>query len=279
MNNTIYPSIWFDSNAKEAAELYITVFNNSKILNDSPMVVNCELSEQKFMFINGGPMFRPNPSISFFVVFETLEEIENANRILGDGGKVLMPLDKYEWSERYVWLEDKFGVNWQLSYGKLNEVGQVFSPTLMFTGEQHPKAEEAINFYTKVFPNSSIAGILRYSENDEDIEGTVKHAMYKLNNYVFMAMDSSYPHKFSFSEGISFVVECNSQEEIDYYWEKLTEGGSESMCGWLKDKYGLSWQIIPSVLGELMADAERAPRVINAFMQMKKFDIQKILDA
>ena len=137
MSNSIYPCLWFDGQAKAAAEFYCSVFKNSKILVDTPMVVNFELNGKKFMGLNGGP-------------------------------------------------------------------------------------------------------------------------------------------KFKFTESVSFVVDCETQEEIDYYWSKLTEGGQESMCGWLKDKFGLSWQIVPTILGKLMSDPERAPRVMQAFMQMKKFDIEKL---
>ena len=137
MSNSIYPCLWFDGQAKEAAEFYCSVFKNAKILSDTPMVVTFELNGKKFMGLNGGP-------------------------------------------------------------------------------------------------------------------------------------------KFKFTEAVSFVVECETQEEIDNYWSRLTEGGQESMCGWLKDKFGLSWQIVPSILSKLMSDPERAPRVMQAFMQMKKFDIEKL---
>ena len=94
-----------------------------------------------------------------------------------------------------------------------------------------------------------------------------------------MAMDSFMQHDFNFNEGVSLVVECENQAQIDHFWSKLTEGGEESMCGWLKDKYGVSWQIVPSILGKLMSDPERSQRVIAAFMKMKKFDIETLMNA
>lgn len=279
MKNKIYPCIWFDNQAKEAAEFYCSVFSNTVITAENHFVVTFESAGQRFMCLNGGPMFKPDSSTSFFVVFETIEEIDSAYKMLSENGTILMPLDKYDWSDKYVWLADKYGVNWQLSYGKMTDVGQKFSPTLMFTGTQHGRAEEALNFYTSVFPSSSVTGIMRYSADDHDIEGTVKHAQIRLNDYVFMVMDSSYDHNVQFSEGLSFVVECDTQEEIDYYWEKLTEGGNESMCGWLKDKLGVSWQIIPSILHDLMSDPSKMQRVSEAFMKMRKFDLAEILQA
>lgn len=280
MIQPIYPCLWFDGQAKAAAEFYCSVFSNSKITTDTDLVVGFELNVQKFMGLNGGPKFKINPSISFYVVCETEEEVNAAWEKLLEGGSVLMELDKYNWSERYGWVQDRFGVNWQLSYGKLKDVGQKFTPTLMFVGKQHGRAEEAINFYTSVFDNSSTVGVLRYTAEDNDVAGTIKHAQFKLNGNVFMAMDSGHDHQFQFNEGISLVVNCETQQEIDYYWNKLTsEGGQESMCGWLKDKFGVSWQIVPAILGKLMSDPLKAPRVVEAFMKMKKFDIEKLVNA
>jgi predicted 3-demethylubiquinone-9 3-methyltransferase (glyoxalase superfamily) len=279
MTNQIYPCLWFDGQAKAAADLYCTVFKNSKITTDTPMVVNFELDGQKFMGLNGGPQYKVNPSISFFVVCETEDETNQAWEKLSEGGSVLMALDKYDWSERYGWVQDRFGVSWQLSFGKLEDVGQKITPTLMFTGQQHGKGEQAIKFYTSVFDNSGITGILKYGTAENDVEGTVKHAQFNLNKYVVMAMDSSAQHGFSFNEAISFVVSCETQKEIDHYWDKLTKGGGEGQCGWLKDRFGVSWQIVPTILGKLMGDPQRSQRVIQAFMQMKKLDIDKLINA
>jgi len=242
-------------------------------------VVTFESAGQKFMLLNGGPHFKLNPSISFFVVFEAIEEVDKTWEKLLNGGSVLMPLDKYEWSEKYGWVQDKFGVNWQLSAGKLEDVGQKFTPSLLFTNAMAGKAEQAVQFYTSVFANSSVRGILKYTADDQDIEGNVKHAQFSLGNQVFMAMDSSWPHEFSFNEAISLVVECETQQEIDYYWGKLSAVPEAEQCGWLKDQFGVSWQIVPVILGELMSDLSRSERVINAFMQMKKFDIEKLKNA
>ena len=278
MKNNIYPCLWFDGQAKAAAELYGKVFGNSRILDENPMVVTIEIYGQKFMLLNGGPMYQPNPSISFMVICETRQEVDEAWNKLIDGGSVMMPLDSYPWSERYGWVQDRFGISWQLYQGKMEEVGQKFSPTLMFTHEQFGKAEQAIQFYTSLFPNSSVTGILKYSAEDDDIEGMVKHSQFNLDGNVFMAMDSSFDHPFKFSEGISIAVDCDTQEEIDHYWFKMTaDGGEESMCGWLKDKFGVSWQIVPAILPKLMADPDKSEKVVQAFLKMRKFDITTLL--
>lgn len=278
MNNPIYPCLWFDGQAKAAADFYSNVFGDSVITSESTMVVTFELSGQKFMGLNGGPQFKPTAAISFMVTIENEEELEGVWNQLIDGGFVFMPLDKYDWSEKYGWVQDKFGISWQLIFGKLSDVhGQKFVPTLMFCGESQGKAEEAIHFYLSSFKSSSLEGILKYDSGE--MKGQVNHAQFKLNSIVFAAMDSGVPQPFTFTEGISLVVDCDTQEEIDHYWEKLTDGGEESMCGWLKDRFGVSWQVVPTVLGDLMSDPSQAEKVMQAFLKMKKFDIEILKQA
>ncbi|HLO81285.1 MAG TPA: VOC family protein [Chitinophagaceae bacterium] len=278
MINKIYPCLWFDGNAEAAARYYCSVFRNSEIVDINPIVATFKSAGQRFMCLNGGPMFTKNPSISFYVVCETEEEADSYWNALTEGGKVLMPLDKYDWSEKYGWVQDKFGVSWQLALGKMEAVGQKFTPVLMFTGDQSGNAGKAIETYTSIFPGSSVVGVMKYPPGQKD-EGLVMHAQFKLEGQVFMCMDSSLPHGFGFNEAISLVIECEDQAEIDRYWEKLTAGGEESMCGWLKDRYGVSWQVVPKILGQLMSNPERAGRVMQAFMKMKKFNIQQLMDA
>ena len=279
MTNLIYPCLWFNGNAREAAEFYCSAFKNSAIKSDNHTVVIVEFAGQKFMCLNGGPEFTINPSVSFYVACETEAETDRLWKVLLEDGSVLMPLDKYDWSRKYGWLQDRFGVNWQLAFGSISEIGQKFTPVLMFTGKQNGRAEEAIHFYTSIFQESAINGIMRYPKGGNDVEGAIQHAQFSLNKQLFMAMDSSLPHEYGFNEAISFVVDCENQEEIDYYWEKFTEGGEEVQCGWLKDKFGVSWQIVPTILNELMSDPSRSERVINAFLKMKKFEIDKLLNA
>jgi predicted 3-demethylubiquinone-9 3-methyltransferase (glyoxalase superfamily) len=231
------------------------------------------------MCINGGPEYTINPSISFYVIINSENEINKTWKALSEDGLVLMPFDKYPWSKKYGWVQDRFGASWQLSIGNPEEVGQKFSPLLMFTGNQNGRAEEAIRFYTSVFSDSGIKGIARYEKGENDVEGNIKHAQFNLGKNIFMAMESSLPHQFSFNEAVSFLVDCENQKEIDYYWDKLTEGGEEVRCGWLKDKFGVSWQIVPTILSELMSDPSRSERVVKAFLQMKKFEIDKLVNA
>jgi predicted 3-demethylubiquinone-9 3-methyltransferase (glyoxalase superfamily) len=279
MKNKITPCIWFDGDAQEAAELYCTAFENSKIVSANPMVVVFELGGDSFSGLNGGPMFAPNASVSFFARLDARADVDRAAEILADGGEFMMPLGSYPWSERYAWVQDRFGVSWQLFLGT-DGLSQRFSPTLMFTGANAGRAEEAINFYTAVFDSSKVISLSRYVDGEPDTKGSIKHGIFMLGDNVFRAMDSSMGSGFPFSEGISLVVHCHNQNEIDHYWENLTaEGGVESQCGWLKDKFGVSWQIVPTILAELVSDPEKAPRVVEAFMGMGKFDIERLREA
>jgi len=279
MNNHIFPCLWFDGKAKEAAEFYCTVFKNSKVTVDTPMVVQFEIEGKKLMGLNGGPVFTINPSISMFVTCETNEEIERIYNKLFEGGSALMPLDKYPWSEKYAWVADKFGMTWQLMLGTLPEGAQKIITSFLFVGEQCGKAYDAIKHYTSIFPNSEIYHAETYKAGEEQPEGNLKFGHFSLDNEMFAAMDGTGNHNFKFNEGVSIMVECDTQNEIDMYWAKLTEGGAESQCGWLKDKFGVSWQIVPKVLGSLMQDPAKAQRVMAEVMKMKKLDLQKMVDA
>lgn len=278
MNNK-YPCLWFNGNAKEAAEFYCSVFKNSSVKTTTPMVVIFELAGKQFMGLNGGPMFTFNPSISFFVKCGSLEETNDTWKKLEEGGKALMPIDKYPWSERYGWIQDKFGLTWQLMVHDKENDGQSITPSMLFTGDNFGKAEEAIQRYSTIFENSSITRIEHYPEEDANA-GKVMYSEFKLGDYDIIAMDGHGDHKYSFNEAVSLVVNCNTQEEIDFFWNSLTaDGGKESMCGWLKDKFGVSWQIVPAVLGKLMTDPAKAPKVMEAFMKMKKFIIADLENA
>ena len=191
-----------------------------------------------------------------------------------------MPLSKYDWSEYYGFLQDKFGIAWQLFKGKYKDVNQKIVPCLLFTDNRFGKANEAVQFYTSVFTNSEMNGILFYDEKEMPQKEIVKHAQFVLEGNVYMAMDGAGEHNYAFNEAISFVINCDTQEQIDYYWNSLTkDGGEESNCGWCKDKFGVSWQVVPSILEKLMNQPEKAPRVVEAFMKMKKFDIAALQNA
>jgi len=244
----------------------------------SVMTVSFEVEGQQFIALNGGPVFNFTPAISFFVTCEKEEVDDLWEKLSKEAKAIMMPFDKYPFSEKYGWLEDKYGVSWQLTIGSR---AQKIAPCLMFVQKQAGKAEEAMHFYISLFPNSEITMISRYTKGDRDVEGTINHAEFTMAGQEFMCMDSSLEHMFGFNEAISLLVNCKTQDEIDYLWRKLTDGGEESQCGWLKDKYGLSWQITSDIISQMMldADTERSERVMEALLPMKKIDIKTLKQA
>ena len=289
----ITPFLWFNDNAIEATNFYLSVFPNSKTLSingyeretpPSPNVsgsvryTTFELEGQVFNALNGGPYFKITPAISFFVNCETDEEIDSLWEKLSEGGTALMGLDQYPFSEKFGWIQDKFGVSWQLNLAKRI---QKITPFMMFFGDQHGKAEEAMKFYTSLFNNSHIGEIERFGSGEIGVEGTVKLAAFYLEGQEFLTNDSNFPHQFTFTEGLSFFVNCETQEEVDELWGKLSVGGTIQQCGWLKDQFGVSWQIIPVLLGELLNDPDpvKSKRVMEAMLQMKKIDSEKLKKA
>ena len=301
----IIPHLWFDKEAKEAAEFYTSIFPHSKITNttvlsDTPSgdadVVSFVLWNQQFMSISAGPLFKFNPSVSFMVNFDPLlfgssstrdkdarEKIDEVWNKLAEGGQVLMAIDKYPFSERYGWVQDKYGLSWQLILTRPEgEPRPAIIPSLMFVGSKCGKAEEAINFYCSVFKNSKKGAMARYGKDQApDKEGTIMFADFMLEETWFVAMDSAHEHKFDFNEAISIMVQCANQDEIDHYWKKLSAVPESEQCGWLKDKYGLSWQITSAEMEEMLTRGtrEQIDRVTQAFMPMKKLDIAKIKEA
>lgn len=290
----IHPHLWFDKEAVEAAEFYVNVFPNSKItqksiIKDTPSgdcdIVNFQIMDHDFMAISAGPYFKINPSISFFVNFDPSHDKNAKKNIdiiwkkLSEGGKVLMPLDKYPWSERYGWIQDKYGVSWQVIL--TNPEGEdrpLIIPSLLFVGDNYGKAEEAVRFYLSVFKNSKLGNMIHYGPGQEpNKEGTVMFSDFMLENNWFAAMDGGGKHDFKFNEAISFMVSCKDQKEIDYYWNKLSAVPESEQCGWLKDKFGVSWQIVPQEMDELMKKSPE--KVTQAFLKMKKFDIETLRKA
>lgn len=285
MNNDIFPCLWYDGDAKESAEFYCKVFDG-KITADTPVVMNIDIFGQKLMLLNGGPQFKKNPSVSFMVICSTGEEVQQYWDQLMEGGIALMPLDAYSWSSKYGWVQDRYGVTWQIFLGD-KPTGQKIIPTLMFIHQNNGKAMEAMELYTQTFPHSNIGNVLRYGDGGEghpipEPAENVQHAHFILDGYSFFCMDNSYDHQFDFNEGISMVVMTDDQEQTDHLWNTLTsDGGRESMCGWLKDRYGMSWQIVPKKLIRLMSDPdqEKAQKVVQAMMKMQKIIIQDLEEA
>lgn len=280
--------LWFDTQAREAGEFYTSVFGNSRVksvnkLHNTPSgdvdIVVIDLAGHEFTLISAGPLFKFNPSISFLVTCATKEEVDTLWAALSDGGTALMELGAYPFSERYGWLQDRYGLSWQIILGA---VAQKITPVLMFTGKQAGNAEAAIRFYASVFHDSKVGDIMRYGAGEApDAEGTVKFARFQLEGQGFAAMDSAHPHGFAFNEAVSLMVNCETQEEIDYYWERLSADPRSEQCGWLKDKYGLSWQVTSTEMEAMLTHGtpQQITRVTEAFLKMKKFDLATLRKA
>jgi predicted 3-demethylubiquinone-9 3-methyltransferase (glyoxalase superfamily) len=277
MRKQLYPCIWFDGKALAAAEWYCKVFANSKVNTNNGMVVDFELCGRRIIGLNGGPKFQVNPSISFFIKHADKNRIQAIWDQLSAGGKIRMDLQAYPWSAYYGWVQDIYGVSWQLMLEPAAVGDEIFLPSLLFANNVLGKAEEAVDFYVSIFEGSAKTLTVHYPA-DNPHAGKLMYGEYTLGTTPFIAMDGPGSHDFVFNEGVSFVVNCDSQAEIDFYWNcLLANGGEESMCGWLKDRYGVSWQIVPSQLPQLMNDPHKREKVIDAFRQMRKFDLNYLL--
>jgi predicted 3-demethylubiquinone-9 3-methyltransferase (glyoxalase superfamily) len=297
MTQKITPNLWFNGNAQEAVEFYVSAFPDSKIvatlnypnsaeegladfqldMAGKVLTVDFQLGTQRFTAINAGPEFAFNPSVSFMLNFDPSKDEQAREHLdelwskLIEGGEVLMPLDEYPYSKRYGWVKDKYGLTWQLTLtDPAGEPRPFIIPSLMFGEKVVNKAEEAITFYTSVFTDAKQGIMARYAEDTGPAKkGSLMFADFMLAGQWFAAMDSGVKQDFTFNESVSFVVLCKDQAEIDYFWEKLSTVPESEQCGWCKDKYGVSWQIVPESMEELI----KKPGAFAKMMQMKKIVI------
>jgi predicted 3-demethylubiquinone-9 3-methyltransferase (glyoxalase superfamily) len=291
MTQKIVPYLWFNDSAALAARLYASTFPDLRIVSSSILEgtpsgnvenLTLDIAGQSLMMMSAGPYFKLNPSISLLVNCTDPAEVDAIWEKLSPGGKALMPLDSYPFSPRYGWTEDRFGVSWQLYYQQNAAPRQRIIPTLMFTGGVCGKAEEAMRFWTSVFGGSSMGNVLPYGPREApDAEGTVKHGEFTLEGQTFACMDSAHPHDFTFNEALSLMVRCGTQEEIDRLWSALSAHPEAEQCGWLKDRYGVSWQIVPAEMASMLGsgDRQRTARVTQAFLKMKKMDLAELRKA
>ncbi|MGO8692994.1 MAG: VOC family protein [Rectinemataceae bacterium] len=284
----IVPFLWFDREAAKAAEFYSGVFPQSSITSttvtpDTPSgsveVVSLKIYGQEFELMSAGPMFRFTPALSFLVSCDSKEEVDGLWEKLRSGGKERMPLQEYPFSKRYAWIEDSYGISWQLMYNEGRGGASRITPTMMFVGGNCGKAEEAAKLYIAVFRDSALGQVNRYGPNMEpNAPEMVSHLGFRLEGQGFAAMDSAAKHDFNFTEAISLLIYCDTQEEIDHYWNALSAVPEAEQCGWLKDRYGFSWQVVPRMLPILLQDKDPAIRrsVTNRMLKMKKLVITEL---
>lgn len=276
MIKSVYPCIWYNGNASEAAQFYCSLIPNSNIETQQEIATTFQLFGKKIMALNGGPMYKINPSISLFITCPSKEDADRLWSALVKNGNIFMNIDSYPWSERYGWLQDRFGMTWQISSSGANDGEFRILPSMLFVGDTFGKAAEAIDNYSGIFKESELLTMSKYPDGDGN-SGKILYAEFSLNGTDIIAMDGPGDHANTFNEAVSFVVECEDQKEIDHYWEKLSDGGEESSCGWLKDRFGVSWQVVPRVLAEWLNDAQKAEKVSEALLKMRKIEIDKLL--
>ena len=290
MNDSFYPCLWFKDQAEQAVAFYIETFGGRVIARTlypqsfdngagqpfgSVMGVEFEIAGRRFTAVNGGPMFTVNPSISFYACVDQPDAAKRLFATLAHDGKVLMPLDDYGYGhDLFGWADDRFGVSWQVMTVAEGEPDVQMAPCLMFSGPQHGKAAEAIASYTSLFPDSTVQRLDRYDANDEAPTGTLKRGLFTIAGQSVVAMDSHIDHAFNFNEAVSLQILCADQTEIDTYWNALLQGGTAQMCGWLKDRFGIVWQVVPRASIDWMSSTnhEARDRVFAAIRTMAKVD-------
>jgi len=278
MSQKIIPNIWFDQNADEAGDLYADVLpgTTARVGATYPedvadwqadfagKTLTVDVDGYQLTLINAGPEFRPNPSVSFMLNFDPLlfDDDQDAARAaldrawtgLSDGGVVRMELGEYPFSPRYGWVEDRYGVNWQLILTNPEGDPRPFViPQLMFTESVDGRAREAAQYYSSLFPDSGLGHVAEHPpQSVQATPGTIMFGEFRLAGQWFSMMDGGPDHDFAFSCGVSFEVRVADQAELDRYWDALTAVPEAEVCGWLADRYGLSWQIVPENMGALM---------------------------
>jgi len=290
MSQQIVPFLWFDTQAREAAEFYVSLFHDSKILNintisDTPSatveIINFQLWGNEFTAMSAGSTFKMNPSISMYTYCGSDAEIERIYHVLMDGGTALMELGEYPWNRKYAWVQDKFGLSWQLDVDDF-KASQKIVPAMLFVNKKFDLVKPAMDYYTSIFPGSRIIMESPYDSSAGVPEGTLLFGGFWLGDrYYLNAMSGPGHHDFDFNEAVSLVINCKDQHEVDYYWEKLTDEGHEQPCGWVKDRFGVSWQIVPTEMNTLMSSGTPQQRAATtaAMLKMKKIDLETLRKA
>ena len=282
MDQVITPAIWCDGTADEAAQFYADVFRDASIAEQAPgIAATVSIHGFRLSLINGGNQYAPNPSISCILNFDPLlfggEEqartyLDELYKRLSTGG-VLMELGEYPFSPRYAWVRDRFGMTWQLMLTDPDGDPRPFViPSFMFGGTNHAHAEEAKDAWIALFDNARRGALYRYEEGGPLDAGTVMFTDFTLRGTWMAATDSGTFHDFTFTPGVSMIVSCRDQEEIDRYWAGLSAVPEAERCGWCVDRWGVSWQVVPHNIAELMADAATRDKILH----MGKIDLTKL---
>lgn len=291
----IVPNVWCQGNAVEVGEFYSAVLPQTSATTTmtypteglldfqrdfagQALVVDVSVSGYQIRLINAGNEFRPTPAISFILTMDPLmfdggeDEARSRTKSIWeafvDGGQVRMELGEYPFSKLYGWVEDRFGVNWQLMLSDpAGERRPPVIPQFLFTGPT-AQAKQAIDLYIGLLADSSMGMVMPH----QDAAAGIMFAEFNLSGQWFSAMDGGTDHDFTFSPGLSLEVSCADQEEIDRLWEVLSSVPEAEQCGWVEDRFGVSWQIVPENMGELMAH----PGAFSRMLEMKKLIIAEL---
>ena len=271
MDQVITPAMWCDGTADEAAQFYADVFRDTSIAEQAPgLAATVSIHGFRLSLINGGNQYAPNPSISCILNFDPLlfggekqarDYLDELYERLSTGG-VLMELGEYPFSPRYAWVRDRFGMTWQLMLTDPDGDPRPFViPSFMFGGTNHAHAEEATDAWIALFDNARRGALYRYEEGGPLDAGTVMFTDFTLRGTWMAATDSGTFHDFTFTPGVSIIVSCRDQAVPE-----------AEHCGWCVDRWGVSWQVVPHNIAELMADAATRDKILH----MGKIDLAKL---
>lgn len=278
--------LWYDTQAIVAMTHYLSIFDGREIsrgrILDTPSgdcdIVTFDLYGTRIQAISAGPIFKFNPSMSLMVILNTQEGVNRAaEKLIEGGGKYLMPLDQYEFSERYAWVEDCYGLSWQLVY--MPDGPQKLMPAFMFAGESVGEALHAIEHYNQVFDRGQKPFISYYMEGDGHIgQAKVNYSNVDILGQTLVLMDHGAGGDEVINEAMSLMLEVATGDEMDTLWQDLSFVEEAEACGWLKDRHGVSWQLIPKGFDEVMGDPdpEVTYQLTQAILSMKKIDLEAL---
>ncbi|CQR25250.1 glyoxalase/bleomycin resistance protein/dioxygenase superfamily protein [Streptococcus varani] len=285
---TIIPHLWFDREALEAAQLYTSPFPDSHMdwthdLTDTPsgdaVLVQFQLANLTLAAISAGPYFKLNESTSLMVHFQNKDELDRIFETLSEAGRVLMPLGEYPFNSYYVWLEDQFGLSWQFFYSPENSRAVQLEICLLFSQEQVGQVRSFLEKAQALFPNSQIGTVNHYQENEkQEAKAQINYGELLLNQQRLVVMENGFGGENSFNEAFSLMVYTDSQEETQRLYQQLSHVPESEQCGWVKDEFGISWQIVPRPLMDayqILSKEEMKP-VHDAILTMKRLNYDEI---
>ncbi len=281
----IIPHLWFDKEAAEAVDFYTRILSDAKknescTIKDTPSgdaeVISFQLANLDMMAISGGPYFKLNESASLMISCKSKDDVQRLYDELSVGGAILMPLGEYFFNPYYVWLRDRFGLNWQLSWKEELEADYWIEHNFLFGGSACGRAEEALDFYATVIPNTHKGFVNRYNEGEAyDARAKINYGELVMEDRKMIFMDHGHGGDAEFTEAFSLMLICEDQDEVDFFTEKLSAVPEAQMCGWVKDQFGISWQIVPKVLRDAyqFATDRQLAEIHQAILKMKKLDV------